>query len=287
MRHPKSRILRKALSSAAPVTVVGANSGLTAVLAENAGFEAVWVSSFEVSAARALPDTSLLSMTDYLQTAVQVDRATSLPVVADCDTGFGNALNVAHMVREYEASGIAAVCIEDKVFPKINSFAPGAQRLVDADEFARRIAVGKDVQSDPDFLLIARTEAYIAGYGTDEVLRRAEMYADAGADAVLIHSKSDGPEQITDFMQRWTRPCPVVVVPTTYYHWTVDEARQAGVSMVIYANHGLRASIAAVREIYGSIRDTGSSAKVEQEIASVSEVFALQQLDSWLAMESK
>ena len=281
----KAKKLRELLATSQPTQVIGAHNGLTAVLAEEAGFDALWVSSFELSASRALPDTSLLTMTDYLSAAIQVDRVASLPVIADCDTGFGNAINVAHTVREFEAAGIAAICIEDKLFPKVNSFSEHAQPLVEAEEFAHRIAVGKEAQRDPDFVLIARTEAFIAGCDTAEALRRANAYADAGADAVLIHSKESSPWQIEEFLAGWNDRTSVVVVPTTYNDWHIDEIGRAGISMCIYANHGLRATVRSVQQTFTAIREYGATAKIEPAIASVREIFAIQNLDEWLALE--
>jgi phosphoenolpyruvate phosphomutase len=281
----KSTRLRELLASGTLVRAVGAYNALMAVLVEQAGFDAVWVSSFEVSACRALPDASLLTMTDYLEAAVQIERACDLPVIADCDTGFGNALNVAHMVRSYEAAGIAAVSIEDKVFPKVNSFADHDQSLVPMADFAHRIAVGKAAQRTRDFLLIARTEAYVAGLGTDEVIRRASAYVNAGADAVLVHSKADTPREVQSFLSQWAGRCAVVIVPTTYPGWHADDAARAGVAMCIYANHGLRATVAAVRGTLSAIHADGATAKVEEAIAPISEIFALQRLDRWLSLE--
>lgn len=281
----KSTRLRELLTEGRTLRVVGAHTGLSAVLAEEAGFDAVWVSSFEVSASRALPDASVLTMTEYLQAAMHVDRACRVPVVADCDTGFGNSLNVAHMIREYEAAGIAAVCVEDKVFPKVNSFSERGQCLVDADEFAHRISVAKEAQQTRDFLVVARTEAYIAGYGTEEALARATAYAEAGADAILVHSKQSSSGQIQEFLAAWEGCRPVVVVPTTYYSWHIADMQRAGVSMCIYANHGIRSTVSAMRRTLQSIKESGTSIKVEDEIASMHEIFALQQLDDWLALE--
>src|SRR2546430_3078367 len=206
----KSARMRSLPREGGLVKAVGAHNGLGAVLAEQAGFDAVWASSFEISAARALPDASLLTMTDYLQTAQELARACELPIIADCDTGFGNALNVAHAVREYEAAGIAGICIEDKTFPKVNSFAKHSQPLTSVEDFAHKVGTGKSVQQTADFLLIARTEAFIAGYGVDEVLRRAHAFVAAGADAILVHSKESTPRQLLEFLDRWAASPPVV-----------------------------------------------------------------------------
>src|SRR5256714_15508226 len=118
----KATRLRARLSEPEVIRVSGAHDALSALVAEEVGFDAVWASSLTISASRGLPDMSLLTMTDYLQAAAHMNDACGCPVIADCDTGFGNALNVAYMVRQYEAAGVAAVCIEDKVFPKRNSF---------------------------------------------------------------------------------------------------------------------------------------------------------------------
>ncbi|MGN9907681.1 isocitrate lyase/phosphoenolpyruvate mutase family protein [Phytohabitans sp. LJ34] len=267
------------------VRAAGAHSALGASLVENAGFDAVWASSFEISAARCLPDASLLTMTDYLQAAVQMQEACGIPVVADVDTGFGGTMNVAHMVREYEREGVTAVCIEDKVFPKMNSFVSTDHTLVDVETFCRKIEVAKSVQQGADFHVIARTEALIDGHSVDEALHRCERYAEAGADSVLVHSKSKSNEPILEFLAGWDRRVPVVIVPTTYPNWDAGDAHRAGVSMIIYANQSLRATVRSVREVLETIRRHGNSAPVEDKIASVSEIFALQRLDEWLEVE--
>lgn len=270
----------------APVKLAGAHDALGAVLAQEAGFDGVWASSLGISAARCIPDASLLTMTEYLSATANIQKAVSIPVAADCDTGYGNNLNVAHMVHEYQAAGITAVCIEDKVFPKLNSFALGHQELAEARDFARKITVAKASQDGPDFFLIARTEAMITGLGVDAALQRCMVYADAGADAVLVHSKESTNHQVLRFLDRWDKRLPVVVVPTTYPDWQATEAAEAGVRVVIYANQGLRATVAALRSVYASIQSTGASTDVEEQIAPISEVFNLQRLHDWLTLDA-
>jgi phosphoenolpyruvate phosphomutase len=206
-------------------------------------------------------------------------------VIADCDTGFGNELNMAHTIRQFEAAGVAAVCIEDKVFPKLNSFVGARQNLVPIEEFQRKLLTAKRVQESFDTLVIARTEALIAGAGLDEALTRAHAYADSGADAILIHSKSKSPQEVKAFLSAWQRRLPVVVVPTTYNTWSAHQAHASGASMVIYANQGLRASVAAMSHAMTVIRNEGTSEPLEPSIASVKEIFALQGLDEWMALE--
>jgi phosphoenolpyruvate phosphomutase len=268
-----------------PVLAAGAHDGIGAVLAERVGYRAVWASSFEISAAHGLPDAGLLGLVEYLQVGRTMNSACGLPVIADCDTGFGNSLAMAHTVHQCEAAGIAAVCIEDKVFPKINSFANGRQRLVPVEEFQHKIGIAKATQQDPDFMVIARTEALIAGEGLDCALHRANAYADAGADAILVHSKAKTAGEVESFLAAWRSRLPVVVVPTTYYDWSAQDAARAGASVVIYANHGLRASVTAMTKVLTVILNEGSSASLEGDIASIKEIFDLQDLDSWLALE--
>lgn len=258
------------------MVAIGGHDGLSAKLAEEAGFGAVWASGLEISTSAGVPDANILTMTEFLRSAREMNEATRLPIIADCDTGFGNSNNVIHMVRQYEASGIAAVCIEDKLFPKVNSFVPGRQELAPAWEFAGKIMAAKSSQQTEDFVVIARLEALIAGASVDEALRRAETYHRAGADMLLIHSKSKTPDVILEFLQRWDRQSPVAVVPTTFPQLTVDDWRSVGVNLVIFANHGMRAAIKAMQETYAKIISAGSTLAVENEIATMSKVFELQ-----------
>jgi phosphoenolpyruvate phosphomutase len=268
------------------VRVAGAHDALGSKLAQQAGFRAVWASSFEISASRCLPDASILTMTEYLAAAASMQRAIDIPVVADVDTGYGNNLNVAHMIREYEASGITAVCIEDKVYPKVNSFAATSHDLLPVGDFVRKIETAKAAQRGDEFYVIARTESLINNLGVEEALLRCYAYAEAGADAVLIHSKKKDQREIMEFLDGWDGRRPVVIVPTTYPQWPAVEAEKHGASVVIYANQGLRASIQALRVTYSAILQAGTSLGVEDAIAPVSEVFDLQELDEWLALEA-
>jgi phosphoenolpyruvate phosphomutase len=281
----KAARLRELLTGPRVARFAGARDALTARLVEKAGFDGVWASSFELSATQALPDISLLSMSDLLGASVSIDAATELPMLADCDTGFGGRANIAHMVQRYEASGIAGVCIEDKVFPKKNSFVNEGQILEEVGEFAARVELAKKSQQRSDFVVVARVEAFVAGMDVDEVLRRANAYADAGADAVLIHSKRSGPEEIRSFLAGWQSRRPVVVVPTTYPQWTAAQAATEGVAMVIYANQTLRASIRATQDVLAAISEADGSATVEAAITPVKEVFELVGMNSWTAME--
>src|SRR5262245_63131149 len=143
-------------------------------------------------------------------------EATSLPILVDGDTGYGNFNNVRRLVRKLCERSVAGVCIEDKLFPKTNSFIGERQPLADIEEFCGRIKAGKDSQSDDDFVIVARTEALISGHGLDEALLRAAAYHAAGADAILIPSKQKTASEVEAFAARWQTRCPWMLVAPTY-----------------------------------------------------------------------
>jgi phosphoenolpyruvate phosphomutase len=273
----KSAQLKRLFERPGVIRIVAAHNALGAKLVERAGFEGVWASGLEISASYALPDANIVSMSQYLEAARQMSEATSIPVVSDCDTGYGNANNVIYMVKMFEAAGIAAVCIEDKKFPKDNSLLEGGrQHLAPIEEFQGKIRAAKDNQKSEDFMVIARVEALIAGWGQDEALKRANAYVDAGADAIFIHSKKKTPDEIVEFIKRFDQRKPIVVVPTNYPMITLTELEELKVKMVIYANHGLRAAVKAMEEVFEEIKRAGRLDTIEDRIVSVNHIFELQ-----------
>jgi len=271
-----ARKLRARLAQPGPVIAVGAHSPLSARLVEEAGFDAIWASGFEISAAHAVPDANILTMAEQLHTAKVMARSVSIPVIADCDNGFGNAINVIRTVQDYEADGIAGICMEDNIFPKRCSFYAGVKReLVSVDEHVGKIQAARGARRSQDFCVIARTEAYIAGWGLDEARRRAHAYADAGADMVLVHSKAKEFDELARFARGWDRDVPLVAVPTIYNHVTADELHEAGFKLVIFANHGLRATIKAMRETFATLEEARKPEAVEDRICRLDEVYEL------------
>ena len=252
-----------------------AHSGLSAKIAQEAGFPGIWASGLSISAMLGLRDNNEASWTQVLEMLEYMADATALPILVDGDTGYGNFNNVRRLVRKLGERGIAGVCIEDKLFPKTNSFIGEAQPLADLAEFCGRIRAGKDAQTSDEFSIVARTEALISGHGMDEAVRRAEAYHAAGADAILIHSKKATAGEIIGFTERWQKRCPVVIVPTMYHATPTDVFRRAGVSVVIWANHLLRSSITAMRETARQIAQDESLHEVEGRVASVADVFGL------------
>jgi len=268
--------LRAKLDVGKPAIAMAAHNPLAAKLAAQAGFDAIWGSGFELSASYAVPDANILSMGTHLDMMRALAAAQDAPVIADIDTGFGNAVNVAYVVPQYVAAGVAAVVMEDKTFPKDSSLrAGGRQELVPIGEFQGKIAAAKDAAGD--VLVVARTEALIAGLGEKEALARGAAYAEAGADAVLIHSKQKTPDEILSFCRAWAGQVPLVLVPTSYPQLSFAEFAALGkVGLIICGNHAIRAAVAAMQTTFKRIIAEGGIAGVEREIASVADVFKLQ-----------
>jgi phosphoenolpyruvate phosphomutase len=254
----------------------GAHDALSARLIEQAGFDVVWASGFGISATHAVPDANILTLTETLDAVRRMVDAVRIPVIADCDNGYGNAINVMRTVGEFERAGAAGVCIEDNVFPKRCSFYCGVRReLVPTEEHVRKIQAAKSAQRGGGFVVIARTEALIAGWGLDEALARAEAYAAAGADAVLVHSKQRSFDELGVFAARFGVCCPLVAVPTTYPSVTAAALEQAGFRMVIFANQALRASVSAMRESLRLMHRERSLLPVESRVATLEDVYDL------------
>ena len=271
----KTSRLRAELHGPELAFLMEAHDGLSAKIVEQAGFRGIWASGLSMATALGVRDSNEASWTQVLEVLEFMSDATSIPILVDGDTGYGNFNNMRRLVRKLCQRGIAAVCIEDKLFPKTNSFVGEGQPLVDIEEFQGKIKAGKDSQTDADFCIVARVEALISGWGLDEALRRAEAYHAAGADAVLMHSKQSTAVEILAFMREWDDRCPVVIVPTTYYGTPTKQFRDAGVGAVIWANHNLRAAIKAMRETSRQIHDDESITSAESHIATMNEVFEL------------
>jgi len=254
----------------------GAHDALSAKLAEEAGFDAVWASGFGISAVQAVPDANILTLTETLDAVRRICDAVEIPVVADCDNGYGNAINVMRTVTEFERAGAAGICIEDNEFPKRCSFYAGVRRdLVQPEEHARKVEAAVAARRSSGFAVIARTEALIVGLGHDEAMLRARLYARAGADAVLVHSKAKDFAELAAFGAAWDLPVPLVAVPTTYPDVTVEELAAARFRLAIFANQPLRAAIVAMRDTLVRLRESGRVSSVEDAIVPLEEVYRL------------
>lgn len=284
----KTSQLKHMIHSQTTGYLMEAHNGLSARIVEEAGFKGIWASGLSISASMGVRDNNEASWTQVLDVLEFMSDATTIPILLDGDTGYGNFNNARRLVKKLEQRHIAGVCIEDKLFPKTNSFINGeAQPLADIDEFCGKIKAMKDTQQDEDFVVVARVEALIAGWGGEEALRRAEAYRQAGADAILMHSKRSDITEIEAFMKEWNGRHPVVLVPTKYYSTPTERFREMGAGVVIWANHNMRASIDAMQKISRKIFKEERIVDVEGSVATVEEIFRLQQAEELLAAEKK
>ena len=274
-------MLEKTLRSKEIVKVGGAFDAMSAKLVEISGFDAIWAGSFAISATHALPDASIMTMTEFLNVSASMAETCKIPIIADCDTGFGGPSNVRHMIKKYENAGIAGISIEDKIFPKQNSLLEnGKQELISEKEFVAKIIAARESKQNQDFMIIARTEALIAGMGTNEALKRAYAYEKAGASAILIHSKKNNPSEIFEFSDMWKGSIPLVVVPTSYPSVSIDELISHEIKMVIYANQSLRIAHASMLRILKKINESKKLTDVDEEMSSMEEIFHLQKISN-------
>ena len=282
----RARRLREMLVSPQLEFLMEAHNGLSARVVKEAGFKGIWGSGLAISAQFGVRDNNEASWTQVVDNLEFMADASDLPILLDGDTGYGNFNNMRRLVRKLEQRGIAGVCIEDKVFPKTNSFIGGErQPLAEMDEFCGKIKAGKDSQSDDDFSIVARVEALIAGWGMEEALKRAEAYRQAGADAILIHSKLSRPDEILTFAREWAGRSPIVIVPTKYYSTPTDAFRKAGISTVIWANHLIRAAASTMQSVAKEIFESETLVNIEDRVASVDEIFRLQDADEYTEAE--
>jgi len=274
-----SEILRKKLNSEPILRIGGAFDAMSAKLVEINNFDAIWAGSFAISATHGLPDASILTMTEFLNVATNMVGACKIPIIADCDTGFGGPSNVAYLVKKYEKAGVAAICIEDKIFPKQNSLLEnGTQELLSEKDFVAKIIAAKNAQEDKDFMIIARTESLIANLGIDEAVKRALAYEKAGADAILIHSKKKTPDEVFEFANSWGGKLPLVIVPTTYPDVSMQDLQNNNIKIIIYANQSLRIAHSAMSKYLEKLSTAERISDVKVELSSMEEIFHLQKM---------
>lgn len=274
-----SEVLRKLLSSKPLIKVGGAFNAMSAKLVEINGFDAVWAGSFAISATHALPDASVLTMTEFFDVASSMVDTCQIPVIADCDTGYGGPTNVSRLVKKYENAGIASICIEDKTFPKQNSLLEnGKNDLLSEKEFVAKILAANQAKQNDDFMIIARVEALISGLEMKEALKRASAYEKAGADAILIHSKQKTPDEIFEFVDSWNGNVPIVVIPTTYDSVKIQDLISHNIKMIIYANQTFRVAHYAMSKLLKELINADSISSVKEKMSSMEEIFHLQEM---------
>ena len=275
MKKTNTARLKALISSQKLTFLMEAHNGLSAALVAECGFKGIWASGFSLATAMGLRDSNELTWTQVLDQIEMMVDASGLPVLVDGDTGHGNFNNARRFARKLFERGAGGICIEDKLFPKRNSFGNGLQSLENPKDFAGKIAACKDHVPDPDFMVIARVEALIAGLSIAEALDRAYSYQEAGADAILIHSKKNTADEVISFGRQWNKCAPLVAVPTKYHRTPALDLHASGISAIIWANHGLRSAMAAMRTTYQKIALENSVAGVEMQVAPMEDVFSL------------
>ena len=269
--------LMKKLRGKQFVKVCGAFDVMSAKLAEMNGFDAIWASGFGISSARALPDAGIITMTELLDAVTFMSEACSIPVIADCDTGYGGPNNVAHLVKKFENAGICGICIEDKTFPKENSlFKDGKQVMISKRDFVAKIVAAKNAKKNDDFIIIGRVEALIADLGVEEAMSRANAYAKAGADIIFVHSRKESTDEIFEFLKLWQGKVPIMIIPTAFPTVTLDELKSRGVGLVVYAHQTTLAAFAAVSDVIKQMSKVKSLSELNTKMASMEDLFNLQ-----------
>ena len=272
----KNDILKK-LHNKQFVKVCGAFDVMSAKLADMNGFDAVWASGFGISSARALPDAGIITMTELLDAVTYMAEACNIPIIADCDTGYGGPNNVAHLVKKFENAGIGGICIEDKTFPKQNSlFKEGKQVLIPKRDFIAKLVAAKNAKKSDDFLIIGRVEALIADLGVDEALDRANAYEKAGADIIFVHSRKESTSEIFEFLKRWEGKAPLMIIPTAFPTITLDEIKSYGIGMIVFAHQTTLAAFSAVSDVVKQLSKINSLSEINVKMASMEDLFKLQ-----------
>ena len=264
----RAKRLNYLLEKKKKLVIVSAGDAITARLIEEADFDGVWVSGFEASARLGLVDNGCITMTEMLNTAKTIVDATALSVVVDVDNGYGGLHNFIRTVKEFEKIGCSGVCVEDNIFPKINSLWGGKVPLLSMEEHGAKIRAGKDAQKTKDFVIIARTEALIRNYGMGEAVKRAEYYVKSGADMILIHSRETSGKEALEIHKYWKLKVPLVIVPTKFPQLTNKQLFNAGFSMIVLANQTERVKIKAIRESLKVIKTHDCVYPVEKELSA-------------------
>ncbi|MFC1940373.1 phosphoenolpyruvate mutase [Chloroflexota bacterium] len=287
---PDIRLKRlKRLIAVKPIVrVLEVHNGLSALIVENIGvevgnylreFDAMWSSSLTDSTAKGKPDIEAVDMTSRMQTVNDIFEVTTKPLIFDADTG-GRPEHFIFTVKSLERLGISAVVIEDKVGLKKNSLLGEevVQQQDTIEDFSNKIHAGKQAQITDDFMIVARIESLILGKGMDDALVRTRSYIEAGADAIMIHSMKEKPDEILEYCTRYRnldRQVPLVAIPTNYNKISEDELANAGINIVIYANHLLRSAYPAMYKAAELILKNGRCYECEEVCMSISEILDL------------
>lgn len=277
--------LRRLLAAKDLVRILEVHSGLSGLIVENLvvdvngkphSFDGMWSSSLTDSTSKGKPDIEAVDMTSRVNAVDAIFEVTTKPMLFDADTG-GKTEHFAFTVRTLERLGVSAVVIEDKVGLKKNSLLGNevAQTQDDIESFCAKIRTGKAAQVSEDFMIFARCESLILDKGMDDAISRTKAYLEAGADGIMIHSrKSDGAEilEYANLYKSFDTTCPLIVVPSSFDKIKEEEFRAAGVNVVIYANHMLRAAYPAMQDVAKSILINERAFEAREKCMSINEI---------------
>lgn len=256
----------------------GASNAMIAKLAENAGFDAVWLSSFEMHAWNRFPDASILNVADYSDAINKINDRIGIPILVDADEGGPSAINTIRMAREYSKSGAWGMCIEDNPSPKRCSFYGMKKILEKPETMIGKLKAAVEKNNKEDFAVIARTESLIQGHGFDVAMERARMYTDQGIDGFLIHNKNKTPDEVLKFAEIYhaaNLSTPLICVPTTYNQITKKQLEEAGFSMAIYANYSVRATVKVLESMFEKMIQGGSLSAGNEDVVPMTKIFDL------------
>jgi 2-methylisocitrate lyase-like PEP mutase family enzyme len=280
-----NKTLKELIEAGELVVAPGVFNPLTAMITEAQGFEAVYMTGFGTSAMNhGYPDLGLLTMTEMVQNAERIAASVSIPLIADADTGYGNPINVVRTIQEYEKAGASAIHMEDQVWPKRCGHMTG-KGIIDADEMAAKIRAAVEARSDPDFLIIARTDA-IATHGFEHAVERGHLYAEAGADVLFIEAPTSVEEMEQIPKRLPERPHLVNMAPRTP-NLPVADLKDMGFSIALFPGICLAASIAACIEELQRFKENGKQRDFSDWIQSFSELNDFLKVPYYLELDSK
>lgn len=283
MLLPEKRrpLLKKLINSSGIIRTIEAHNAISASVVESfnqsdKNFHALWISSLTETASRGYADNEYLNMPSRMQTLTEVMSQSSLPIIFDADSGSFNE-HLARTVTQLENQGVSAIVLEDKEGFKVNSLTEhdNPQHQISTEAFCQKIKTVCQTRRSDDFLMVARIETYTLGGKTADAIKRAQAYVQAGADIIMIHSKENTPDQVKDFAQNYQEKAPLMIVPSTYFKYSEDEAQKDGFKIVIYANHLLRAAHKAMIKCAEGILKNGSAEKIHPELSSVKDMLNL------------
>ncbi len=288
MPEYRRKRLKQLINMRPIVKAIEVHSGLTGLIAEKTvveqngeldQFDAMWLSSLCDSAARGKPDIELVDLTSRFRTIDEVMEVTTKPIIFDGDTG-GLVEHFVYTVRSLERMGVSAVIIEDKTGLKKNSlFGNEVVQTQDSIEhFCEKIAAGKKVQLTDEFMIIARVESLILEKGTEDALNRARAYVKAGADGIMIHSRSKSPDEVIDFCRLFraeNKTTPLVAIPTSYSSVTEAELAKSGVNIVIYANQLTRSAFPAMKKTAEDILRYHRAMEADERLLPIKDIITM------------